>query len=167
MAKKICLYSVLTSLCIVFGYIEHIISFDFIAPGIKIGLANTVALLLIAIGDKKGAFCVNIVRILISALLFSAPSTLIYSLSGGIVAFAIMCLFTRLKSVGVIGISTVGAIAHNITQYICAFWLLGRGIVYYLPILLLAGVFAGIVTGVIVSIVIKKFKKINIKFSSI
>jgi len=158
MAKRICIYGVLSALCIVFGFIEQLISFDFIAPGIKIGLANSVALLLIATGDKKGAFAVNIVRILLSALLFSAPSVLIYSLSGGIVSFIVMCIFSRLKSVGFTGLSIIGAVTHNITQLVCAFLILGGGVIYYLPFLLVSALIGGFVTGAAADMVYKRLK---------
>ena len=90
MAKKISIYGILATLCLILGYVEHLVSLDFIAPGIKIGLANSVALLLLARGDIKGAFAVNITRILLSALLFAAPSTLIFSFSGGITSLIVM-----------------------------------------------------------------------------
>ena len=67
MAKKIALYSILTSLALIFGYIESLFSLSFIAPGIKLGLANSVALILLCFKDFKGAVLVNITRILLSA----------------------------------------------------------------------------------------------------
>ena len=158
MAKKICLYGVLSALCIVFGFIEHLISFDFIAPGIKIGLANSVALLLIVWGDKQGAIAVNLVRILLSALLFSNPSVLYYSLSGGVISFIVMVIFSKFNSVSIIGLSIAGAVAHNITQLVCAQLLLGNGIWYYTPILLVSALLGGFITGTAASIVFKKIK---------
>ena len=46
MTKKIALYGILASLALIFGYIESLFSLSFIAPGVKLGLANSVALLL-------------------------------------------------------------------------------------------------------------------------
>ena len=158
MAKKVCIYGIMSALCIVLGYIEHLISFDFIAPGIKLGLANSVAVLLVAKGDIKGAFSVNIVRILLSALLFSAPSTLIYSLSGGLVSLLVMWLFSKLQSIGIIGFSVLGAVTHNITQLLCAALMFGNGVWYYLPFLLLAAGISGAATGTAAMIVFRKIK---------
>ncbi len=158
MTKRICLYGILSAVCIVINYLEHFITLDFIAPGIKLGLANTVALLLIAFGDKKGAFAVNTVRILLSALLFSSPFTLIYSLSGGILSFVTMCVFSKFKSVGIIGLSITGAVSHNIAQLACAALLLGAGALYYSGILLLAALISGIATGAAAKAVLKKLK---------
>ena len=79
-------------------------------------------------------------------------------LSGGIISFIVMCLFSKLKSVGFVGISIVGALAHNLTQLMCAFLILGGGIFYYLPILLLSALVGGFVTGTAAQTVFKKLK---------
>ena len=68
MSKKVTLYGVLSAVCLVFSYIEILLPLTFIAPGVKIGLANGVALLLILKKDIKGALLVNIIRILLSNL---------------------------------------------------------------------------------------------------
>ena len=80
MAKRVSTYGILVALCMVFGWVENLISLSFIAPGIKIGLANSVCLLLVLNKDIKGAFFTNIARILLSALLFSTPFSLVFSL---------------------------------------------------------------------------------------
>ena len=149
MAKRISLYGILAALCIVLSYVEQLISFDFIAPGIKLGLSNSVALLLILKGDIKGAFSVNVVRILLSGLLFSAPSTLIFSLSGGLISLAGMSLVSKSEKISVIGFSILGAVIHNITQLTVAFLLLGSGVLYYTPFLLTAALLSGALTGFI------------------
>lgn len=158
MAKRLCVYGIFSALCIALGFAERLISFDFIAPGIKLGLANAVVLLLIRFGDVKGAFAVNAVRILLSGLLFSAPSVLIYSLSGGLVSTAVMTLVSKCKRLGVVGFSILGAVTHNITQLLCAWILLGRGVLYYSPFLLLAALLSGSLTGVLAGIVSKRLK---------
>lgn len=156
MAKKLCLYGILSSVCIVLGYIELFFTLDFIAPGIKLGLANSVVLLLIAKKDVKGAFAVNIVRILLSALLFSSPFTLFYSLPAGLVSTAVMFFLEKIKSFSIIGFSVAGATVHNLTQLVCASILLGSGVLYYLPILLISAVISGILTGVAAKAVFSK-----------
>lgn len=158
MAKKICLYGILAAVCIILGYLEHLVALDFIAFGVKLGLANSVVLLLVAKKDVKGAFCVNIVRILLSALLFSAPSTLIYSLSAGIISTAVMVLAVKFKSFSIIGFSVAGATVHNIIQLICAYLLLGKGVLYYLPLLLVSAVISGILIGIIAKTLLGKIR---------
>lgn len=160
MAKKVCLYGILSALCIVFGFVEHLVSLDFIAPGVKLGLANSVSLILIALGDIKGACAVNIVRILLSGMLFSSPYALIFSLSGGVFSMCVMTVAVKCRSIGFIGVSIVGAVAHNFAQLICASVTLGAEVWYYSAILLFSALFCGIITGTMSKLV---FKKLNIK----
>lgn len=160
MAKKISLYGILAAICITFSYIEMLIPFDFIAPGIKLGLSNGVALLLIAKNDIKGAYAVNIVRILLSSLLFSTPFTLVYSFSAGIVSLVVMSVSRRIKSISVVGFSVMGAVFHNLTQLFVAFILIGKGVLYYTPALLLSAIVCGFLTGYTAKIILnnKNFK---------
>lgn len=158
MAKKISLYALLAALCLVFSYLEMLISFDFIVPGIKLGLSNAVALLLIQKGDIKGAFGVNITRIVLSALLFGGLHTLMYSLPAGLVSVLLMTLLSQMKSISVIGFSIAGAVVHNLTQLTVAFVLLGKGVLPYAPWLIIAAVVSGYLVGLAAKLIFKKIK---------
>lgn len=158
MAKRVCLYGILTAVCLVLGYIESVLSLSFIAPAVKLGLANSVALLLILKGDIKGAFAVNITRILLSALLFATPFSLVFSLSAGIVSLIIMCIFSKIKVFSAIGFSIWGAIAHNLTQLCVAFVIFGKAVVYYSPFLLVSALLSGGLVGFLCGIIYKKIK---------
>ena len=162
MAKKIALYGILTSLALIFGYIESLFSLSFIAPGIKLGLANSVALILLCYGDFRGAMLVNITRILLSALLFSSPFSLVFSLTAGILSVVIMRLLSGIKGVSVIGFSISGAAVHNLVQLTVASLLFGRAVWYYLPFLLVSALLSGGIIGILSSIIFKKIKT-NIK----
>ena len=158
MAKKICIYGMLTALCMVLGYLESLLSLSFIAPGIKPGLANTVALLLIAQDDRMGALAVNVTRILLSALLFGNPMALLFSLSGGLASWAVMSGLSRLKKLSVLGVSITGGAVHNLFQLIAATFVVGRGALFYLPVLLLFGGVCGALIGALAKIILKKMK---------
>ncbi|MGN0451294.1 MAG: Gx transporter family protein [Acutalibacteraceae bacterium] len=162
MAKKVALYGILTSLALIFGYIESLFSLSFIAPGVKLGLANSIALILLCYGDFKGALAVNITRILLSALLFSNPFSLVFSLTAGLISVVIMRLLSGLKSVSVIGFSISGAAVHNLVQLTVASLLFGRAVWYYLPFLLVSALLSGGIIGILSSIIFKKLKT-NIK----
>lgn len=158
MAKRICTLSLLTAVCIVLGWVESMISLSYIAPAVKLGLANSVCLLLILKGDIKGAFLVNITRILLSALLFSTPLTLVFSLSAGIISLTVMALLSKLKWFSVVGFSIVGAVIHNAVQILVAVLYFGSAVLWYFPILLLSAVISGTIIGVLCQIISKKIK---------
>ena len=158
MAKKVALYGILTSLALIFGYIESLFSLSFIAPGIKLGLANSVALLLLCFKDFKGALLVNITRILLSALLFSTPFSLVFSLTAGIISVVIMKLLSGIKSVSVVGFSIAGAVVHNLVQLTVASIIFGRAVWYYLPFLLVSALISGGIIGALSLIIFKRIK---------
>lgn len=158
MTKRIALYGILASLALIFGYIESLFSLSFIAPGVKLGLANSVALLLLCRKDLKGALAVNITRILLSALLFSSPFSLLFSLTAGISSILIMRLLSGVKSVSPVGFSIAGAAAHNCVQLTVASVLFGRAVWCYLPFLLISALLSGALIGVLSSIIFKKIK---------
>ena len=148
MAKRISLYAMFTACALIFSYIEALFSLNFIAPGVKLGLANCVAMLLLLKGHTKGAFLVNVARILISCLLFSAPTTLLFSLSAGIVSLGLIWALSKLKIFSPIGLCAAGGAAHNFIQILVAIFFTGTsGVIYYLPVLVICGTFCGILTG--------------------
>ena len=158
MAKKVALYGILTSLALIFGYIESLFSLSFIAPGIKLGIANSVALLLLCFKDFKGALLVNITRILLSALLFSSPFSLFFSLTAGIISVVIMKPLSGIKSVSVVGFSIAGATVHNLVQLTVASIIFGRAVWYYLPFLLVSALISGGIIGALSLIIFKRIK---------
>ena len=158
MAKKVALYGILTSLALILGFLESLFSLSFIVPGVKLGLANSVALLLLCFKDFKGALIVNITRILLSALLFSSPFSLAFSLTAGVFSVVIMRLLSGIKSVSVIGFSIAWAAVHNLVQLTVASLLFGRAVWWYQPFLLISALISGGIIGILSSIIFKKLK---------
>lgn len=155
-AKTVCLYAFLTGAALLFGYAENFISFDFIAPGIKLGTSNVIVLFLVCNKNYKAAFFVNFARILISALLFSNALTLAFSLTAGMTALIFECLVNKFLKFGVVGLSVLGGTVHNITQLCVAAAAVENGVWYYAPVLLVFGAIAGVITGILTGVLLKK-----------
>lgn len=70
-------------------------------------------------------------------------------------------IFLKKSSIfSIIGISVAGAVSHNIGQIIVAYLVVRTtGILFYVPILLLSAVIAGICTGVASTSVLKILRK--------
>lgn len=156
--RRMTVYALLVAVCLIVGYLESLLSITLIAmaPGIKIGLSNAIALMLVCRRDIKGAWAINITRICLSALLFGSPISFVFSLSGGVASTLTACALCRLKSVSPTGISIAGGTVHNIFQCLAASAFLGLGVIYYLPVLLLGGALCGAFCGVLVNLVLKK-----------
>ena len=158
--KRLTLYALFTATCLIVGYLESLLSISLtaIAPGVKLGLSNAIALALICKGDAKGAWAVNVARICLSALLFGSPISFLLSMSGGVASTAVSCLLSRSKHVSAIGISIAGGVVHNVFQLVAAIILVGFGVVFYLPILIGLGAVCGAVCGVLVQLITKHAK---------
>lgn len=156
---NICIMSVFTALCIVFGYVESLVPLTFIAPGVKLGLSNSIALTLIISGKVKEAFAVNISRILLSALLFGSPFSLLFSLTAGVISLLVSFLVFKTAKFSALGIAVMGSVSHNLTQLIIAVFVTGFGVIYYLPVLLIAGAVCGAAISIPAGIFAERIKK--------
>lgn len=155
---QITVYALLVALCLIIGYLENFLAISFIAiaPGVKLGLSNAVALILIVFDDKRGAWAVNITRICLSALLFGSLVSFLLSLAGGAASTLTACILIKNKSISPIGISIACGVVHNVFQLLAAALLTGTGVVYYIPVLIVCGAVCGAVCGVLVKLVSAK-----------
>lgn len=160
-AKKIALFGMMVALAFTFSYFESLIPLDFVAPGIKLGLANLVVVIALYLMKPGEAFAIAIIRIFLAGLTFGNMYSIAYSLCGGIFSFLVMYLVRKTK-LSVIGVSMLGGICHNIGQIIVAAIVMGTSrIAYYLPVLLVAGLITGLLLGVISKLVIERFEKVK------
>lgn len=118
-------------------------------PGIKLGLANIVTLVVLRLYSKKDALLVLLARVLLSALLFGQVMSLLYSFTGGILCFfAMVCMDFLLQKHMLYLTSIIGALFHNLGQLLIAFALTAvPGVLSYLPFLIVSGIITGLFTG--------------------
>ena len=131
-------------------------------PGVKLGLSNVITLICIYIIGTKKAFAVLIIRIFLSSLLFGQPVSLVFSLFGGVLSFAVMALLKRFfdKS-NIWAISVFGAFSHNFGQIIAAVLITSElSVAYYFLFLVISSVVTGVFTGICAQTAIKKLEKI-------
>lgn len=148
MAKKVAFLGMFSTLALILGWLESLLPVVPFAPGVKIGLANLVSLLVLYRFGWKEAACVNMLRIGLSSVLFGNITLLLYSLAGAILSLITMCLLKKTDKFSVVGISVAGAVMHNLGQIIVAAFLMENGVIlYYLPILAVSGVIAGVLVG--------------------
>ena len=157
MAKKLTLYSAFLVFALSLSYLESFINLAFIAPGLKLGLANLAVVYLIYKNHNFGAVLVNLARIILSALLFSGINTLIYSFLGAALSLIIMLILKRTK-LSIITVSAIGACFHNIGQLIAALLFFPKSILLYLPVLIIGGAILGGIMGSITNVLVKRIK---------
>lgn len=150
----------LVAAAFIVSYIESLLPPIVPVPGIKIGLANIVVLFAIYLLGPLYGVGISVVRVILSGLTFGSLFAMAYSLAGCLLSCAVMLLLKKIKGFSILGVSIAGGVAHNLGQSIVAVLLLGTAVVYYLPVLIVAGIAAGIVTGIIANVLIKHFSKL-------
>ena len=163
--KSIATFGMLIALAFILSYIESIIPMPVAIPGIKLGLANLVVLTALYTMGPKEALVLSLIRIILVGFTFGSPSTMLFSLAGGLLSWFLMVMLRKIKSFSIVGVSVAGGIAHNVGQILTAIWVVDNAtILYYLPFLLISGVVTGAVIGIVGSMIvnsIKKFRLIN------
>lgn len=149
--RKMAILALFIALAILMGYVESLLPLNFGIPGIKIGLCNIVILSVLLQFSWKEALMVSIARILVIGFLFGNLFSILYSLSGAVLSIAVMSLLLRSRRFGLLGISAAGGCMHNIGQLLTAKAVLpGLPLLWYTPVLILAG----LATGALVAIVV-------------
>ena len=136
-------------MALICSYVESLIPFYFGVPGVKLGLANLVVVLLLYAMGAKEALTVSVLRIVLAGFLFGNMFSIWYSLAGGLLSFFVMWLLKKCGKFGVLPISVSGGIFHNVGQLIVAAIVVENyNVFYYMPILLVAGLVTGALIGV-------------------
>lgn len=163
--KRLAIISTLTAMAIILSILESFI--PMFIPGVKLGLANVIILIMLYEFRISEALAVNVLRILIVGILRSTllSPTFIMSLSGGLLSFLIMMIFSRIKVFSVIGVSVLGSVSHCVGQIIVAMILLStEAVIYYLPFIGILSCATGVLCGLITRIYLKR--SITSKFIS-
>lgn len=164
---KLARCAVLTALALALSMAERAIPLTALIPlpGLRLGLANLVTLFALCRLSGREALLILTVRCLLGAIGGGMLTTLVFSLTGGLLALGVMAALLRCPWVSLAGVSMAGAAAHNTGQIFAAMAVLGsRSPLVYLPWLLLASLPAGAVIGwtalLLVERVPRKFNKL-------
>ena len=161
MKNRVAYFGVFTALALMFSYIETMIPIQFGVPGIKLGFANIMIVIILYKSSAKEALLLSIVRIMLSGFLFGNLSSILYSIAGGVLSLGIMTLLKKQGGFSVIGVSVAGGVSHNVGQLIVAMLVVETYQVgYYFPVLLVAGVLTGLGIGVVSQEVLKRIRNI-------
>ena len=159
--KNVAFFGMMVALAFTFSYFESLIPFNIGIPGVKLGLANLVVVVALYTMKPSEAFAIAVLRVLLAGMTFGNLYSLVYSLCGGVLSFAVMCLAKKTK-LSIIGVSMLGGISHNIGQIIVAAIVMETvRIAYYLPVLLVAGLITGLLMGVVSKLIVDRVKKIK------
>lgn len=147
--EKVAFLGMFITLALIASYVESLVPFYFGAPGIKLGLANLITIVLLYRSNWKNAALVSVLRIFLSGLLFGNMFSIIYSFCGAFLSLFVMCQLKRLEGFSILGVSVAGGVTHNLGQLLAAVYLMENGnIMYYFPVLMAAGIATGLLIGI-------------------
>lgn len=148
------------AVALIFTYVEFLIPYSVGIPGVKLGLANIVILVVLYEMDLKNAAAVNLIRIAMAGLLFSGVFAMLYSLAGGMFSLLVMWALKKTGRFSMIGVSMAGGVAHNFGQLAIAVFVVSNARLFlYFPVLVFSGVAAGIGIGIIAYVIDRKLPR--------
>ncbi|MCS6902965.1 MAG: Gx transporter family protein [Candidatus Bipolaricaulota bacterium] len=149
------LFAALLALGIVLYVLEGLFPPLLPLPGAKLGLSNILVLFTMLFLGYKDGILLALARSLLGSFISGtalAPGALL-SLAGGLASAIVVALSLRFLTppLGLVGVSVLGAVTHNLTQLAVAYFLFVQisGLFYYLPVLLFFALVSGLVTGLI------------------
>ena len=156
--KRLTRLSLLTALALILFTVEMQLPSLAPIPGVKLGLANIVTVYAMFALGPADTLAVLLARIVLGAVFSGQPSSVLYSLAGGILCYLTMLPCRRLLSLRQLWLcSVIGAIFHNIGQLGMAILITRTpALVGYLPILLLIGIPAGVFTGLCAQLIVNR-----------
>ena len=147
--RKLVTMALFITAAMMLSYIESLFPFFFGVPGMKLGLANLAVVMALYLYGWREALMVNVLRILLTGLLFGNMFSVLFSLSGALVSFICM-LSARKLGLSLYGVSMAGGVFHNAGQLLTAAFIVQTvELGYYAPFLLAAGLVTGFLIGVL------------------
>ena len=119
-------------------------------PGVKLGLANIVTLIAMALLGRRQAGEILLVRIVLGSVFTGGVSAMLFSIAGGVLAYLVMCLTIRRLPERLLWVVSV----------LAAVWVTGTpSILVYAPALVAASVITGAFTGVAAMYLVRALRK--------
>ncbi len=157
--KRLAQAGLLTALALIAGYVESLIPISIGIPGVKLGLANLVIVWALYMGSPAETLTIDLMRVLLSGFLFGSLSMILYGLAGALLSLGCMLIAKKSGALPVLGVSIVGGITHNIGQLLVAMVVLEtKSLIYYGPVLLIAGLVTGLLIGIVSGEVLKRVR---------
>ncbi len=163
-ARSVAFLGLMFALAMALSLLESMIpALPMLPPGVKLGLSNIVTMYCLFFLGARSAFTVAALKSCF-VLLLRGPAGASMSLAGGLLSVLVMRLLLLSKQMReqVPLVSIVGAISHNVGQLLAASVLLrSAAALYYLPVMILAGVGMGVLTGLTLRLVMPYFQRLS------
>lgn len=159
--RKMVYMALLSAIAIVLHMTETALQLP-LPPGMKLGLANIISMVVIEIYGVKEMFIVNFFRVVVSSLMtgifLSHPFFI--SCGGVLLSSLALAVLKKVTSLPIISTSIIAAVFHNIGQVLVVAYLLSsQAIMSYIFVLLASSIPTGIFVGMVAIEILKRVKK--------
>lgn len=163
MTKRITTVALFTTIALIIFVVEAQIPALIPIPGVKLGLANIVTIYTMFRLGPRDTLLVLLGRVILGAVFAGQVMALIYSLSGGLLCYALMLLLRKIVTENQIFVCGVlGGVAHNLGQMAAAIAVVQTpSLIVYLPIMLVSGIITGAFTGLCAQYLLKHMNMIK------
>lgn len=160
-SRKVARYALLIALAMVLSWLESLVPITAAVPGMKLGLTNLVVLFALYRMNVMDAAAVSLIRVLLVSFTFGNAYAFAYSFAGAVLSLLVMLALKKAGKFSTIGVSIAGGVGHNLGQIIVAALVLEtEKIFFYLPVLMVSGIAAGICIGILGGIIVDRLKTV-------
>lgn len=163
LTHKIVRLAIFLALGIVLNIVESLIPIPIAVPGIRLGLANTMGLIVLYFYSPKEYIAIGFLRVFFVALLRTGLGSVafILSLSGWAISTLITLLIYFIHKSSIYGLSITSALFHQVGQIIMVIIIYQLPeMINYLPVLLITGGISGALVAFITSRILKLLSRI-------
>ncbi|WP_302792851.1 Gx transporter family protein [Dialister invisus] len=150
MTKKVSVIGLFTAMALLLSCIENMLPFRTGIPGIKLGIANLIIVIIFYFLPSGEVLSISLLRVFFLSVFSGSPFTTAFSFTGAITSFFAMYISYRRNSFSPVGISIIGGVTHNLAQLLISTLLLNTpAFLWYSPVLLISGIITGLINGLI------------------
>ena len=159
--NKMVKISLLLAIALIVNFLESLVPLPLPLPGVKLGLANCIGLVVLCLYTEKDYVVFNILKVFMVALLRTGFGTSFFiGLCGTVLATIFTLLAYKLTKASIYGLSVIGAVFHALGQVIMVIILYNSiYMINYLVVLEIASVISGVLTAFIASVTLQKLPK--------
>ncbi len=160
--KKMVFLALMVSFALVLSIIVSSIPVPVAVPGVKLGLANIISMIVVIVFGFREGLIVVFLRCLLASLYTGGILIFLFSISGGILSLVVIAFLYKkfTKALSITGISIAGAVAHNIGQIFMASLVMKEiNVFFYLPVLMFSGIITGFFIGLCTMFLLKALKR--------
>ena len=161
--KKLVRLSMFLALGVVLNIIESLLPVLIPVPGVKLGIANTIGLIVLYFYGAKEFVLIGFLRVLLVALLRTGigSTAFLLSLSGWVISTLFVLIIYLFSKASIYGLSMGSAVMHGVGQIIMVMIIYQMPkMINYLPILVISGIISGNVLALLSSELLKRLDRI-------